>query len=73
MESLSENARNVMPCPFCRELIAKGAIRCRHCQADLKLPLKKKKRSFWAGQFMFGFYTATLIWLAIIIMYLWKF
>lgn len=28
-------------CPYCREPIAVGAIRCKHCHADLAGPRKK--------------------------------
>ena len=28
-------AKEIAKCPFCREPIAIGAIRCKHCHADL--------------------------------------
>ena len=72
MQPLSSNARNVASCPFCKELIAKGAMRCPHCHADLKIPRKVKKQPFMLSPFMVGFYTATALWLALIILYIWN-
>lgn len=31
-------------CPFCKEPIAKGAVRCKHCHADLS-PSRKARVS----------------------------
>ncbi|MCP4570212.1 MAG: hypothetical protein GY841_21750 [FCB group bacterium] len=73
MEPLSDNARNVKPCPFCRELIDRAAVRCRHCHGDLKTPIRKKKQPFGSSPFMIGFYTASIIWIILIIIYIWKF
>lgn len=73
MTSLSSNARSVTECPFCRELVAKGAMRCPHCHADLKTPKKKKRPPIWRGPFMLGFYMATVFWIAVIILIFWKF
>jgi len=72
VEPLSPNARNVAICPFCRELITKGAVRCPHCHAELKIPSMKKKRPFWLRPFMLGFYTATIIWIIALILYFHK-
>jgi hypothetical protein len=72
MEPLSSSARNVTECPFCKELVSRGAIRCPHCHANLKIPKKVKKTPFWMSSFMVGFYTATLLWLFLIILYIWK-
>ena len=72
MSHISENARNVAECPFCRELVAKGAIRCPHCHANLKIPKRAKKPPVLLSSFMMGFYAATLFWLILIILYLWK-
>lgn len=29
---------NRLPCPYCREKIIKGALKCPHCQSDLGPP-----------------------------------
>lgn len=60
---ISANARNVQVCPFCRELIPKGAIRCSHCQSFIQIPGSKKKRPFLFRDFMLGVYIATAFWL----------
>jgi hypothetical protein len=39
-------ALQTVRCPFCREPIAAGAVRCKHCQADLTGRVDKKKSSF---------------------------
>jgi hypothetical protein len=72
MSPLSSNARNVIECPFCKELVTRGALRCPHCHADLKVPKKMKKPPFMLSSFMVGFYTATALWLFLIILYIWK-
>jgi len=66
MESLSPNARNVTVCPFCKELIPKGAMVCSHCHSMVKIPPHKKKRPFVLNNFMLGVYAATIFWLYII-------
>jgi len=53
-------------------LITKGAVRCPHCHAELKIPSMKKKRPFWLRPFMLGFYTATIIWIIALILYFHK-
>lgn len=73
MSRISDNARNVVECPFCREMVAKGASRCPHCHENLKIPKKKKKAPPWRSSFMLGFYTATIIWLVLIIYYIWNY
>jgi hypothetical protein len=60
---ISANARNVSVCPFCKELIPKGAIRCSHCQSFIHIPGHHRKRPFLFGNFMLGFYAATALWL----------
>jgi len=70
---ISPTARNVVTCPFCKELVSKGAMRCPHCHSNLVVPRKKKRRPFWMGSFMLGFYAATVFWLLLIIFYLWKY
>ncbi len=72
MSHVSPTARNVVTCPFCKELVARGAVRCPHCHSNLVVPRKRKKRPFVIGNFMLGFYAATIIWLLLIIFYLSK-
>ena len=36
-------AKQSTVCPFCKEPIAAGATRCKHCQADLAKPDSAKK------------------------------
>jgi uncharacterized paraquat-inducible protein A len=31
-------AKSTQKCPYCKETIAAGASRCKHCHADLKTP-----------------------------------
>ena len=31
-------AKSTQKCPYCKETIAAGASRCKHCHADLKKP-----------------------------------
>jgi len=73
MATISENARNIKQCPFCQEIVAKGAVRCPHCHADLKAPQRIKKNPFYMSSFMIGFYTATFFWIMLIIIYIWRF
>ncbi|UCG60952.1 MAG: hypothetical protein JSV52_11560 [Candidatus Zixiibacteriota bacterium] len=64
-------ARNFTKCPYCREEIAEGAIRCKHCHADLSD--LKKKESVWAKYncFRTGFLVGILFTIVLsIILYL---
>lgn len=38
-------AKTFETCPFCREQILPGALRCKHCHADLSESKAKKKSS----------------------------
>lgn len=69
MSHVPPTARNVVTCPFCKELIARGAVRCPHCQSNLIVPRRRKRRPFLIGNFMLGFYVATIIWILLIILY----
>ncbi len=70
MLHVSPTARNVVPCPFCKELITKGAARCPHCHSNLVIPRRRKKRPFVVGNFMLGIYVATIFWLVLFFAYL---
>jgi hypothetical protein len=54
-------AKTTSVCPFCKEVIADGATKCKHCQSDLS-ELKRKKKSYFSryNTFKFGFYTGAL-------------
>ncbi|MEW5794971.1 MAG: hypothetical protein AB1772_01295 [Candidatus Zixiibacteriota bacterium] len=41
-------AKETTKCPYCKEPIASGAVRCKHCHADLAARSEKKK-SLFAG------------------------
>jgi len=69
MGIVSDNARNVKTCPYCKELINAGAIRCPQCLADLIVPRPRKKVPFWRCPFMLGFYFATILWLVGLIIF----
>lgn len=54
-------AKTMTVCPFCKEPIAAGATRCKHCQSDLAAAPKKKKSLFAKyNTFRFGFLTGIL-------------
>ena len=54
-------AKVLATCPFCKEPIAGGATKCKHCQSDLS-SLQKKKGSLFDrfDNFRFGFLTGVL-------------
>ncbi len=72
MAYISENARKVATCPFCKELLTRGATRCPHCHENLFVPPKRKKRPFWLNNFFLGVYTGSALWIAVIIYWMWK-
>jgi hypothetical protein len=48
-------------CRFCMEPISVGAIRCKHCHADLSQPKKKSRFSLDKfNTFRFGFLSGVL-------------
>ena len=55
-------------CPFCKEKIQTGAVRCKHCHADLSQ--KKKKNSYLTklNNFRTGFLTGILFMLVIVVL-----
>jgi predicted amidophosphoribosyltransferase len=69
MTEISPSARNVKECPFCRELVAKSATRCPHCQQNLTVPGRRHKRPFWLSDFMLGIYAGTAFWLFLFYLY----
>ena len=49
-------AKEIAKCPYCKEPIAAGAIRCKHCHADLvKRDDKKGSRLAKYDTFRIGF------------------
>ena len=59
-------ARETIRCPYCREVIAANATRCKHCHADL-VDRGAKKKSLFAGlnTFRTGFLSGILFTLVI--------
>jgi len=66
-------ARETIRCPFCREVIAAGATRCKHCHANLSE--RKQKRSVLArwNTFRFGFLAGILFSLTLIVLIYYQF
>lgn len=49
-------AKETTRCPYCKEQIAEGAVRCKHCHADLvKREEKKGSRFTKLNTFRTGF------------------
>lgn len=67
-------ARTTSVCPFCKEQIQAGAVRCKHCQSDLS-GAKKQKKSLFAryNNFRFGFATGVLFSVALLILVYFQF
>jgi hypothetical protein len=63
-------AKSTERCPFCKEPILSGAIRCKHCHADLK-PVGEKKKSRLArlNTFRAGFIGGLLFSIALAVLY----
>ena len=54
-------AKEITKCPFCKEPIAAGAVRCKHCHADLvKRDDKKGARFARLNTFRTGFLCGVL-------------
>jgi hypothetical protein len=66
-------AKETVRCPFCREVIASGATRCKHCHADLSE--KRQKRSLLAryNTFRVGFLGGVLFTLILIVLIYYQF
>ena len=60
-------------CPFCREVIAADATRCRHCHADLSGARGKKSPLAVLNTFRTGFLTGVLFTLVLGILIYWQF
>jgi hypothetical protein len=63
-------ARTTEKCPYCKEPIISGAVRCKHCHADLK-PVGEKKRSRLArlNTFRVGFISGLVFSIVLAILY----
>jgi hypothetical protein len=48
-------AKTLDKCPFCREPIMPGAVRCKHCHADLKTVVSKRSPLAGLNTFRTGF------------------
>ena len=66
--TLMSLTKNLEKCPYCREPIVSGAIRCRHCHADLVE--NSSKKSFWSQYncFRTGFLCGVLFTIAIAVL-----
>jgi hypothetical protein len=55
-------AKQFTTCPCCKEVIASGATRCKHCQADLTKADDSKQKSRFAAYntFRMGFLTGVI-------------
>ena len=54
-------AKEMTKCPFCKEPIIAGALRCKHCHAELGSTKSKKKNPFAKlNTFRAGFLTGVL-------------
>jgi len=65
--------KETIRCPFCREVIASDATRCKHCHADLSA--QKKKRPLFAryNTFRLGFLTGILFTLVLLFLIYYQF
>ena len=62
-------AKQLSVCPFCKEPIAAGATRCKHCQADLAKPdIAKKSRFAKYNNFRFGFLVGILFSIVLVLL-----
>ncbi len=66
-------AKETIRCPFCREAIASGATRCKHCHADLSDGKKKRSPLARCNTFRFGFLTGILFTLTLFVLIYYQF
>ncbi len=61
-------------CPYCKEPIAAGATRCKHCQSDLAA-VSKNKQSFFAqfDTFRLGFVSGIVFTIVVAILVYYQF
>lgn len=61
-------AKDISKCPYCREPIITGAIRCKHCHTDLSD--EKSAESIWAkyNRFRTGFLCGILFTLIVFVL-----
>ncbi|MFQ5499618.1 MAG: hypothetical protein ACE5FH_08090 [Candidatus Zixiibacteriota bacterium] len=60
-------AKQKSKCPYCKETIAVGATKCKHCQSDLPRKRKWFRLSRW-NTFRIGFAVGVLFTLALSIL-----
>jgi hypothetical protein len=67
-------AKETTRCPFCKEPISIGAIRCKHCHADL-VSREEKKKSYFAkyDNFRAGFIGGVVFSIVIAALAYWQF
>ena len=62
-------AKEMTKCPFCKEPIIAGALRCKHCHAELgSLKAKRKNPLARLNTFRTGFLTGVLFTLILAIL-----
>jgi hypothetical protein len=63
-------AKAIEKCPFCKEPIISGAVRCKHCHADLKpVGTKKPSRLAKLNTFRVGFVSGLVFSIVLAILY----
>ncbi|MEW6051986.1 MAG: hypothetical protein AB1644_13110 [Candidatus Zixiibacteriota bacterium] len=59
-------AKSTAICPFCKEPINAGAVKCKHCQSDLS-GIRKTRTNYFAryNTFRYGFLAGILFTVAV--------
>ena len=67
-------AKEIAKCPYCKEPIATGAVRCKHCHADL-VKKDEKKKSFLGkyDNFRAGFIVGVAFSIVMAVLAWWQF